>query len=88
MSSTISARLNVDLLEEKYQLWLKDAQSVDGTWSAFFEGFELGTAQPKAATAAAAPSSEPARNGMTQQEMAFRASVTRMIGIGQPGGGE
>ena len=79
MSSTISARLNVDLLEEKYQLWLKDAQSVDGTWSAFFEGFELGTAQPKAAAAAAPPSSEPARSGMSQQEMAFRASVTRMI---------
>ena len=79
MSSTISARLNVDLLEEKYQLWLKDAQSVDGTWSAFFEGFELGTAQPKSSAPAAAASSEPARSGMSQQEMAFRASVTRMI---------
>ena len=79
MSSTISARLNVDLLEEKYQLWLKDPQSVDGTWSAFFEGFELGTAQPKSPAAAVSSSAEPARSGMSQQEMAFRASVTRMI---------
>ena len=76
MSSTISARLNVDLLEEKYQHWLKDPQSVDGTWSAFFEGFELGSVQPKAPAASAG---DPARSGMSQQEMAFRASVTRMI---------
>ena len=78
MSSTISARLNLDLLEEKYQHWLKDASSVDGTWSAFFEGFELGTAQPKPQSAAATGTA-PARSGMSQQEMAFRASVTRMI---------
>jgi len=79
MSSTISARLNVDLLEEKYQLWLKDPHSVDGTWSAFFEGFELGTAQQKPAAAASASSAEPSRGSLSQQEMAFRASVTRMI---------
>ncbi|MDB6068932.1 MAG: 2-oxoglutarate dehydrogenase component, partial [Verrucomicrobiales bacterium] len=75
MSSTISARLNVDLLEEKYQHWLRDPQSVDGTWSAFFEGFELGTAQPKApAGASASSASQDAvrSGGMSQQEMAFR----------------
>jgi 2-oxoglutarate dehydrogenase E1 component len=77
MSSTISARLNVDLLEEKYQLWLADPGSVDGTWSAFFEGFTLGTAQPKSATAAS--SGDAARGGLSHQDMAFRAGFTRML---------
>jgi 2-oxoglutarate dehydrogenase E1 component len=40
---------NADLLDEYHQRWKKDPASVDATWSAFFEGFELGNA--------------PARNG-------------------------
>jgi 2-oxoglutarate dehydrogenase E1 component len=47
MNSTVSARLNSDLLEEKYAQWCEDPRSVEGTWSAFFEGFELGVAQTK-----------------------------------------
>ncbi len=46
MSSTVSARLNADLLERNYALWKNDAHAVDATWAAFFEGFELGAAQP------------------------------------------
>ncbi|MES2709086.1 MAG: 2-oxoglutarate dehydrogenase E1 component [Verrucomicrobiota bacterium] len=81
MSSTISARLNVDLLDSKYQQWLQDPRSVEGTWSAFFEGFELGTAQPKRGTPAAGIDSARAVDsvGLSQQEMTFRANVTRMI---------
>ena len=33
----------VDLLEERYEDWKKDPASVGQTWSAFFEGFELGS---------------------------------------------
>jgi len=59
MKSSVSARFNADLLEEQYALWSADSRSVDPTWAAFFEGFELGVAQlrPKAgeAPAAAAP---------------------------------
>jgi len=58
MKSSVSARLNADLLEEKYSLWCEDPRSVEATWAAFFEGFELGTAQPKprgAAGVTAAP---------------------------------
>jgi 2-oxoglutarate dehydrogenase E1 component len=33
---------NADLLDEYYQRWKTDPASVDSTWSAFFEGFELG----------------------------------------------
>ena len=40
---------NADLLDEYYQRWKEDPASVDSSWSAFFEGFELG--------------SSPARNG-------------------------
>ncbi len=75
MSSTISARLNLDLLEEKYQLWLANPQSVEPTWSAFFEGFELGTAHPKASPA----SPDSPRSSLSQQDISFRANVTRMI---------
>jgi 2-oxoglutarate dehydrogenase E1 component len=48
MNSTISARLNADLLDEKYALWCEDPRSVEATWSSFFEGFELGVSQAKA----------------------------------------
>jgi 2-oxoglutarate dehydrogenase E1 component len=54
MNSSVSARLNADLLEEKYALWCEDAHSVEPTWSAFFEGFELGSAQAKRKEDAAA----------------------------------
>ena len=47
MNSSVSARLNADLLDEKYALWCEDPRSVESTWSSFFEGFELGVAQVK-----------------------------------------
>ena len=48
MSSTVSARLNADLLDQNYERWLADPSSVNSDWSAFFEGFELGVVQAKA----------------------------------------
>ena len=45
MNSSVSPRLNADLLDEKYAQWKDDPHSVEPTWSAFFEGFELGAAQ-------------------------------------------
>ena len=42
MATTLPHRSNADLLEANYELWRKDPNSVDSTWSAFFEGFELG----------------------------------------------
>jgi 2-oxoglutarate dehydrogenase complex dehydrogenase (E1) component-like enzyme len=47
MNSTVSARLNADLLDEKYAQWSDDPRSVDAEWAAFFDGFELGSAQTK-----------------------------------------
>ncbi|MGJ8676674.1 MAG: 2-oxoglutarate dehydrogenase E1 component [Akkermansiaceae bacterium] len=45
MKSSVSARFNADLLDQKYEQWCDDAQSVEEDWKSFFEGFELGTAQ-------------------------------------------
>ena len=59
MKSSVSARFNADLLEEQYALWCADSRSVDPTWSAFFEGFELGVAQlkPRSGESPVAPAS-------------------------------
>jgi 2-oxoglutarate dehydrogenase E1 component len=46
MNSSVSARQNADLLEAKYAQWCEDPRAVEETWAAFFEGFELGCAQP------------------------------------------
>ncbi len=54
MNSSVSPRQNADLLEAKYAQWCEDPKSVDATWSAFFEGFELGSAQVKRKEEAAA----------------------------------
>ncbi len=47
---------NVDIIEATYQAWLKDPNSVDPTWRAFFQGFTLGANgdSPVAALTAAA----------------------------------
>jgi 2-oxoglutarate dehydrogenase E1 component len=41
---------NAGLLDEYYSRWKQDPDSVDGSWSAFFEGFELGSAKNGAGT--------------------------------------
>ena len=43
MATSFANRFNADLIEENHQRWLLDPASVDATWSAFFEGFELGS---------------------------------------------
>ena len=36
---------NVQLIDQNYEAWRKDPSTVDSTWAAFFEGFELGHTQ-------------------------------------------
>ncbi len=45
MSTAVVNGFNADLLDENYARWRSDPSSVDATWSAFFEGFELGSLQ-------------------------------------------
>ncbi|PYK79379.1 MAG: 2-oxoglutarate dehydrogenase E1 component, partial [Verrucomicrobia bacterium] len=57
MHPSFATRLNLDLLEQNYERWQKDPDSLDSGWSAFFEGFELGNLDGKngAAVAVAPP---------------------------------
>jgi len=51
---------NAAFLEELYESWKTDASSVDPTWRAFFEGFELGCQlRPPARSGSTAPSGGP-----------------------------
>src|ERR1044071_7441404 len=53
--TSLPTRANADIIEATYQAWLKDPNSVDPTWRAFFQGFTLGAngSSPVAALAAA-----------------------------------
>ena len=77
MNSSVSPRQNTELLESKYAEWCEDPKSVDGTWAAFFEGFELGSAQvqrkEEAAAAVGAPSSS------SDADLAFFGKVVSLI---------
>src|SRR5919204_2811889 len=42
MRTSIAARATLDLIEENYRRWTDNPASVDASWAAFFEGFELG----------------------------------------------
>ena len=45
MSQSLSGNWNSELLEQNYERWKKDTESVAPEWNAFFEGFELGLTQ-------------------------------------------
>ena len=40
--TTVAKRANLDLIEDYYERWLKDPESVDQSWRNFFDGYELG----------------------------------------------
>lgn len=43
---TFANRYNADIIDEKYQVWLNNPDSLDSDWKAFFEGFELAADTP------------------------------------------
>jgi 2-oxoglutarate dehydrogenase E1 component len=49
---------NAGLLDEYYQRWKQDPASVDSSWSAFFEGFELGSTPTRNGRSAVGPETE------------------------------
>src|ERR1700749_4367494 len=59
MAISFPNRFNADLLDQNYERWRKDPASVDSDWGAFFEGFELGSAQLAKNGGAAAPGGAP-----------------------------
>lgn len=76
MSAMLPSRANVDLLEGKYQDWKRDSSSVESTWAAFFEGFELGVAQPPGK---AAPALRMAEGALSEEELNFRMRVASAV---------
>ncbi|MBA3961288.1 MAG: 2-oxoglutarate dehydrogenase E1 component [Chthoniobacterales bacterium] len=54
MQPSFATRGNLDLIDENFRRWEKDPDSVDSTWRAFFEGFELGNTPQRNGTATAA----------------------------------
>ncbi|HEY5035708.1 MAG TPA: 2-oxoglutarate dehydrogenase E1 component, partial [Chthoniobacterales bacterium] len=67
MRPSFAIRGNLDLIEENYRRWQQDPESVDSSWSAFFEGFELGeTAQRNGAAKVAAPARAETEDGSLQ----------------------
>lgn len=79
MKSSVSSRFNADLLEQKYDQWCEDPQSVDADWCAFFEGFELGTAQLKQRGNAAAATSSAGGNVADEHSLNFRGKVVSLV---------
>jgi 2-oxoglutarate dehydrogenase E1 component len=69
MRTSIDARANLHLIEDKYRLWQDNPDSVGSGWSAFFEGFELGNV--------------PERNGAVEAEVDAREAAlqTRVDGL-------
>ncbi len=76
MNSSVSPRQNADLLEAKYSQWCEDPKSVDPTWAAFFEGFELGSAQLKRKEEAAVGQ---AAASVSDADLAFFGKVVSLI---------
>src|SRR5439155_18607911 len=54
MHPSFATRANLDLLEQNYKRWQENPESLDSSWLAFFEGFELGDLQLRNGAAAAA----------------------------------
>ncbi|MEM0895347.1 MAG: 2-oxoglutarate dehydrogenase E1 component [Verrucomicrobiota bacterium] len=82
MKPTASPRFNADLLDENYALWLDDPGAVDSTWSAFFEGFELGMSELKKKNGAVGTSQTVTSSGeprITQTNASFRARLVSMV---------
>ena len=78
MNATLPYRANADLLDEKYADWKRDPRSVEATWAAFFEGFELGMAQKPAAAGTGSAAGE-GKGQLSEAAVAFRTKVTNAI---------
>jgi len=85
MKSSISARLNLQLLDEKYELWSKDPESVEQDWKIFFEGFELGLEELKkrkakgGGTGGASAASVASFGGDDEHNMTYRGKVVSLV---------
>jgi len=81
MRPSFATRFNLDLIDENYQRWEKNPESVDATWRAFFEGFELGnTPSRNGAATVAAPASAEAPESLLQTRVDGLVYAYRTLG--------
>ncbi len=70
--STVGSRWNSDLVEQFFEQWKRDPQSVDASWQAFFEGFSLGCDSSPAAGGETDAATSQAQAGVTRLIDAYR----------------
>jgi len=80
MAISFANRFNADLLDQNYERWRKDPASVDSTWAAFFEGFELGNVQPKNGAAPQTGGAVPSSDGVLQTRVDGLVYAYRTLG--------
>src|SRR5436305_14873762 len=80
MHPSFANRLNLDLLEQNYERWQKDPDSLDSGWSAFFEGFDLGNLDGKNGAAVAAAPVEARRESPLQNRIHALVYDYRILG--------
>ena len=79
MRTTIAARANLELIDQNYARWQQDPASVDPSWAAFFEGFELGNLPQKNGAAVAVPQ-KPTRESPLQTRIDGLVYAYRTLG--------
>mgnify|MGYP003351948487 FL=1 len=87
-STSLPTHANVAVIEAAYEAWLRDHNSVDPTWRAFFQGFTLAAngTSPAAAMSAAATSagqahvSSPIIDSLKQSRVHQLINAYRSIG--------
>src|SRR5256884_29095 len=80
MPTSIAARANLELIDQNYQRWQEDPASVDPSWSAFFEGFELGNLPQRNGAAAVAAPRAVTREGPLQTRIDGLVYAYRTLG--------
>ncbi|HVU16158.1 MAG TPA: 2-oxoglutarate dehydrogenase E1 component [Candidatus Didemnitutus sp.] len=75
--ANVSTQANAIVVEEYYQRWLDNPESVDPTWRAFFQGFSFGS-DGKALSAA--PSAGLASDSLKQAAVHYYINTFRSIG--------
>ena len=60
---TFATRWNADVIDETYEQWLANPQSVSETWQAFFEGFSLADQGGGTSESASVPASSAIKQG-------------------------
>ena len=84
-STTVPTHANSAIIEQMYETWLDNPDSVDPTWRAFFQGFSLGNsngslASALAGSAAAAAPAAPIIDSLKQARVHYLINAYRALG--------